>query len=80
MKRILFFALIAIATLSCTPKSAMITKAVVLDNKFEESVGQYNTKLVLIEYGVVYYQFSYQNYEIGDTIFVHDPYRNSKIQ
>ena len=80
MKRILFFALIAIATLSCTPKSAMITKAVVLDNKFEESVGQYNTKLVLIEYGVVDYQFSYQNYEIGDTICVHDPYRNSKIQ
>ena len=80
MKKIIFFALIAIATLSCTPESAKMTKAVVLDNKFEEAVGQYNTKLVYLEYGVVDYQFSYQNYEKGDTIMVHDIYRNCEVQ
>ncbi len=57
-----------------------MTRAVVIDNKFEESVGQYNTKLCYLEYGIVDYQFSYQNYEAGDTLMVHDKYREMDIK
>jgi len=80
MKKLIFFAIIAIAMLSCTPKSAMVTRAVVLDNKYEESVKQYNTKFYLIEYGVVDYQLTYSNYEAGDTVFVHDSYYSCEIK
>jgi hypothetical protein len=80
MRNNLFFTFMVIAIMSsCTPESARTTKAVVLDNKFEDSVGQYHTKLAYLSYGVVDYIYSYVNYDAGDTIFVHDPFWNREM-
>ena len=82
MRNSLFFTFMVIAIMSsCTPKSAMTTKAVVLDCVPEKtSSGHIQYKLKYISYGVVDYDFSFYQYEIGDTILVHDRFRGRDIK
>ena len=80
MKKIIFFALIAIATLSCTPKSARTTKAVIVDSNPGSVLGTWKYKLAYIEYGVVDFKINNELFNVGDTIFVHDKYQGRSIK
>jgi len=82
MKQILFFALIAIAITSCTPKSAMMTKVVVLDSYDDIEVveNQYMYKVNVISYGVTDSYADWKLHEQGDTILIHDRWRNYEIR
>ena len=82
MKKTIFFALVAIAMVACEPpKSQQRTKAVVLDSMPKQlSTGHTQYKLSYISYGVVDYDFSYFQYEVGDTILVHDKFRGRDIR
>jgi len=79
---IILFLAIMCALSSCDPpKSQQRTKAVVLDCLPEKtSTGHVQYRLDYISYGVVDYDFSYYQYEIGDTILVHDKFRGQDIQ
>jgi hypothetical protein len=82
MRHFLFFALVAIAMVACDPpRSQQSTKAVVIDSvDGKTSTGHYQYKLNYISYGVVDYDFSYYQYEIGDTIIIHDRFRGRDIR
>jgi hypothetical protein len=82
MRKIIFFALVAIAMVACEPpKSQQRTRAVVLDSVDKQlSTGHHQYKLSYISYGVVDYEFSYFQYEIGDTILVLDKFRGRDIR
>ena len=80
MKKILFFALVAIATLSCTPKSAMMTKAVILDSKPRATDAQMWYRIELPSYGIKTSVVTYELFEAGDTVLVHDKWRNYEIR
>ena len=79
-KKIIFFALIAIAMLSCTPKSAMTTKAVVLQTQWSSASMQHKMKVKYLSYGVVDVTFTTFEYEVGDTIFIHDKFQSRSIK
>jgi len=76
---ILFLAFMC-ALSSCTPKSAMWTKAVVIDSKPRATDAQTSYKIHLFKYRVTDYFVTYQTYDIGDTILVHDRWRNYDIR
>jgi hypothetical protein len=80
MKKIIFFALVAIATLSCTPKSARMTKAVIIDSKPRAVDAQTTYKVELPAYGISDFVVAYHKYEVGDTVLIHDKYRNYEIR
>ncbi len=80
MKKLTFFVLMAIAMLSCTPKSAMMTRAVIIDSELRIVDSQTNYKVALLSYDIVDYIVDYRKYEAGDTILVHDKYRNYEIR
>ena len=78
---VMIIMLLALIASSCTPKSQMMTKAVVLDCSPEKtSTGHVQYRLKYLSYDVVDYDFNYFQYEIGDTIIVHDKFRNTDIQ
>jgi hypothetical protein len=80
MRKTIFFTLLVIATLSCTPKSAMMTKAVIIDSTPRAVDSQTRYKVALLSYDVVDYVVAYAEYEAGDTILIHDKYRNYEIR
>lgn len=81
MKRTIFFAIIAIVTLfSCTPESSKMTKAVILDSRERVTDAQTHYVVYLPSYKVKDYVIMYPEFEIGDTILIHDRWRNFKIQ
>ncbi len=67
---------------SCTPKSAMVTKAVILDSYDDiEVVGdEYMYRIYVPTYGITHSYGDYQLYEQGDTILIHDRWRNYDIK
>ncbi len=74
---ILFLALVSA---SCTPKSAMMTKAVILDSKPRTTDSQMWYYVNLPTYGIKDRIVMYGLYEIGDTILIHDKWRNYEIR
>jgi len=77
MRKIIFFALVAIAITSCgTPKSQQRTKAVVLDFTQTGQTGTFKYKLRFLEYNVVDFEFALVGFDIGDTIYVHDKFNH----
>ena len=77
MRKILFFALVAIAITSCgPPKSQQRTKAVVLDFKQTGQTGTFKYKVKYLKYDVVDFEFAMVGYDVGDTIFIHDKFNN----
>ena len=81
MRKIIFFALVAIATISCTPKSAMMTKAIVLDgyNDIEVVEHQYMYKVKVPAYGITDSYSDWRLHEQGDTILIQDRWRKYEI-
>jgi hypothetical protein len=65
---------------SCTPKSAMMTKAVIIDSDPRAIDAQTSYKVALLSYDVIDYFIAYQKYETGDTILIHDKWRNYEIR
>ena len=80
MKKTIFFTLLVIAIASCTPKSAMMTKAVVLDSKPRATDAQMWYYVNVPTYGIKDRVVTYALYEIGDTILIHDKWRNYEIR
>jgi len=74
---ILFLAFISA---SCTPKSAMMTKAVILDSKPRTTDAQTWYYVNLLTYDIKDRVVMYGSWEVGDTILVHDRWRNLDIQ
>lgn len=79
---ILFLALMCALSTSCTPKSAMSTKVVILDNyeDIDVSGGNYKYKVKFITYDVVDYVYTPLLFTQGDTIITHDKFRNQEIR
>ena len=77
---ILFLALMCAVSTSCTPKSAMWTKAVVLDSKPRATDAQMWYYVNVPTYGIKDRVVTYALYEIGDTILIHDKWRNYEIR
>jgi len=71
-----------IAIASCTPKSAMMTKAIVLDGYDDIEVvnNQYLYKVSVPAYGIVSSHADWKLYDQGDTILIHDRWRNYDVQ
>lgn len=72
--------IIVMAVTSCTPKSAMMTKAVIMDSELRATDSQTSYKVEVLSYDVIDYFVAYQKYEIGDTILIHDKWRNYEIR
>jgi hypothetical protein len=67
-------------TVSCTPKSAMRARAVVLDSKPRISDSMITYKVRVLHYNITDFVSVYQQYEVGDTILIYDKYRNYEIR
>ena len=82
MKQIPFFILVMIAMLSCTPKSAMMTKAIILDgyDDIEVVENKYLYKVSVPAYGIVESHTDWRLYERGDTILIHDRWSKYQIK
>jgi len=65
---------------SCTPKSAMMTKVVIIDSKPRASDAQTTYKVNVLSYGITDFVVAYARYEQGDTVLIHDKYRNYEIR
>jgi hypothetical protein len=79
---IVLFLIVLCAMSSCTPKSAMSTKVVVLDGyeNIDISGGNYKYKVKFITYNVVDYVYTPLLFDQGDTIITHDKFRNQEIR
>ena len=71
---------IVVVVSSCTPKSAKTTKAIVLETTWSSASMQHKAKVKYISYGVVDVAFTTFEYEVGDTIFVFDKFRDRSIK
>lgn len=82
MNRLSLIVILAIVAgiTSCTPKSAMNTKVVVLDATQLSIEGRLEYKVRYISYDVVDYIYTPFEFTEGDTIMVHDKYRNRDIR
>jgi len=78
---IITFALAAFVS-SCTPKSAMLTRAVILDDYDDiEVVGdEYMYKIYVPTYGITHSYGDWKLHEKGDTLLIHDQWRNYSIK
>ena len=65
---------------SCTPKSAMMTKAVILDSKPRTTDTKTWYRVNVITYGIKDQIVVYAIHNIGDTILIHDRYRDLDIR
>jgi hypothetical protein len=79
---IIMFLVLTSALSSCDPpRSQQRTKAVVIDCLPKKtSTGHVQYRLNYLSYGVVDHEFSYFQYEIGDTILVFDKFRGQDIK
>lgn len=84
MKKTTLFLLVIIVmtgiATSCNPISSHLTRAVILDGKPTASNGIWNYKINYINYKCVGYYILPIGYEVGDTIFVHDKYKDMNIK
>ena len=82
MNRLSLIVILAIVAgiTSCTPKSAMMTKVVIIDSKPRSIDAQTTYKVSVLSYGITDFVVAYSKYEQGDTILVHDKYRNYEIR
>ena len=79
---VILLAIIGLLAFSCTPKSAMMTKAVILDSYDDIEVvnNQYMYKVKVPTYGIVDSYGDWKLHEQGDTILIQDRWRNCEIQ
>lgn len=77
---ILFLVFMCAMMSSCTPKSAMMTRAVIIDSKPRTTDAQMWYYVNLPTYGIKDRVVSYALYEVGDTILIHDKWRNYEIR
>lgn len=85
MKRLYIIGLILVAMMSScniTPRNAYQTKAVILDsyNDIEVIGDQYMYRIYVPTYGITHSYGDYQLYEQGDTVLIHDVWRNYDIK
>jgi len=82
MRQLLLLVAISIVLVvtSCTPKSAMMTKAVILDSKPRTTDTQTWYYVKLLTYDVKDRVVMYGSWDVGDTILIHDRWRNYEIR
>lgn len=82
IRRLFFVLLVAVAVASCTPKSAYVTKAVILDgyNDIEVVENRYLYKVYVPAYGIMDSYADWKLYDQGDTILISDKWHSYEIK
>jgi len=82
LKNIIIALIVGVMLASCTPKSAMQTKAIILDDYDDIEVinKQYVYKVKVPAYGIVASHHDWRLHDQGDTILIHDRWRDLDIK